>query len=342
MTTAIDLGAHQQHRLHQDDSAWSNSNCYVDVWLELLPLYGLNPAPALACAFGAEFIGDQWEFLKISATDLRELYGLKVGEYDTWRPLLDHVQLQLDLRNVCLIEVDAYFLPDTAGVSYRSGHTKTTIAPLALNREEKTVRYLHNDSLFTLNGADFDGIFGPEAEHGLVPRPYVELVRTQQLKHDDEATLRQTAAKLLRGYLDAAPAQNQVAALNRHITASLPELASGGMELFHGFTFATTRQLGITAMFAAEFCRWFDGASEEPAAVASESFAVAEVSPQSPLSRAEQAFDAVSLGAKSLQFKLARAAAGRTINVAELMTSLEEQWALGLDAVREHLGSLGG
>ena len=27
-----------QHPLHRDESVWSNTNCYLDVWIELLHL----------------------------------------------------------------------------------------------------------------------------------------------------------------------------------------------------------------------------------------------------------------------------------------------------------------
>lgn len=337
MNSAIDLNGHRQHALHEPSSVWSNTNCYVDIWLELLPLLGLNPSPSLVFAFGTDFVGDQWEFVKVSPTDVRELYGIRVGEYDTWRPLLEHIQLQLSLGNICLVEVDAYFLPDTLGTTYGISHVKTTIAPLVVDPAAKIARYLHNDGLFTLAGADFDGIFGKAAHHGLVPSPYVDLVRCGSIKHLSDNEMSEAATRLLVGYLKAAPQGNPVAALNNHILANTVELANNGMAFFHSFTFATTRQLGISAMFAAEFCRWLATVQPNTATAAQLATAV-----NHPLVRAAAAFGVVCSGSKSLQFKLARVANGRTSDLGPLMSSIESQWAQGMKAMDEHVGALRG
>ena len=46
-----------------------------------------------------------------------------------WRPLAEHVAEQLAMGQPAHVEVDAWFLPDTAGISYHAEHVKTTIVP---------------------------------------------------------------------------------------------------------------------------------------------------------------------------------------------------------------------
>ena len=75
----------------------------------------------LACTVAPRFEGDQWTFCKPTATELLELYGLRVEELTLWRSLREHVAVQLGLGRLVLVEVDAFHLPDTAGVSYRVG-----------------------------------------------------------------------------------------------------------------------------------------------------------------------------------------------------------------------------
>ena len=51
---------------------------------------------------------------------MRPLHALRRGRAgaDHLRPVLDHVSTQVERGNLVLVEVDAYYLPDTRGVSY--------------------------------------------------------------------------------------------------------------------------------------------------------------------------------------------------------------------------------
>ena len=56
-------------------------------------------------------------------------------------------------------EVDSFYLPDTAGVSYRNEHAKTTIGIVSIDLERHVLRYFHGRGLHTLGGNDFAGLF---------------------------------------------------------------------------------------------------------------------------------------------------------------------------------------
>ena len=66
---------------------------------------------------------------KFPNDDLRSLYGIKVNELNVWRPLVEHVEQQLALGHLVTVDADAWFLPDTRGITYGDATRKTTIAP---------------------------------------------------------------------------------------------------------------------------------------------------------------------------------------------------------------------
>ncbi|MDP1329284.1 DUF1839 family protein, partial [Klebsiella pneumoniae] len=91
--------------------------CYTDLWIEVLHSLGLDPVPALACAFSSRFDGNQWTFLKLKAEDIYALYGIEVAEMNVWRAPLIHVEDNLAVGMLSTVEVDGYWLPDTLGTS---------------------------------------------------------------------------------------------------------------------------------------------------------------------------------------------------------------------------------
>ena len=75
-----------------------------------------------------------------------------------WRPLLAHIEEQLALRRPAIVEVDAFYLPDTAGTSYHTEHVKTSIAVQALDASARRLGYFHNAGYYELDG---DGLRRP-------------------------------------------------------------------------------------------------------------------------------------------------------------------------------------
>lgn len=310
---ALSPGGFVAHPLHREDSTWSNTNCYLDVWIELLHGLGVAPEPLFAAAVAADAQIEQFEFLKLDHRDLEEVYGIRVGEYDLWTGLLAQAQTQMTAGNLLILEADAYWLPDTRGVSYGIEHTKTSIVVLAADPARRHLVYLHNEGLHELDGEDFERVLGEDRREGIVPAPYVELVRLERFAPLDSAAAREQTRRLLRVHAARAPQENPAEALMGILRSRFAWLGRAGMEGYHALCFETTRQLGVVAMLAAAACRH----AEDP-----------------PLETAASHWDRVSEEAKSLQFQLARVARGRTSKALEAtMGSIAEHWAAAAAAL---------
>jgi hypothetical protein len=88
----MNVRKHQSHVLHQGERVWAETNCYVDLWIELLHGYGLDPRAALAFTVTQDFEGDQFTFFKFPLEDLDKLYGLQVQELAIYDSLEDRVR----------------------------------------------------------------------------------------------------------------------------------------------------------------------------------------------------------------------------------------------------------
>ena len=309
------------HPLHATERTWTETNCYVDVWIEVLHALGLDPVAGAAFTLSCDFEGDQWTLFKYPPEDLRAVYGLEVAEMNIWRPVVDHVEEQLAMGRLCTVEGDAWFLPDTRGVSYRSEHVKTTIVPARLDRPARHLGYFHNAGFYELGGDDFDGLFrlGEHADPAALP-PYVESIRLDRVRRDDPDLVRRGVA-LARDHLARRPADNPILRMAARLLDDLPWLASQDLEGFHLYAFGLCRQCGASTELAATFVDWLnvhDRPGTEPAA---------------------DALRSVAEGAKSLQFALARVVRGRTVDVAGILDGMAEQWELAMAVLDGRYGS---
>ena len=125
-----------------------------------------------------DFENDQWTFFKPRPEDLELLYGLDIHEIQPYRSIPHQVAEQLALGRTMTIELDGWYLPDTAATSYRTGHVKTGVIAEAIDLERERFRYYHNASLYELAGEDFRGAFrtGQDWSADVLP-PYTELIR---------------------------------------------------------------------------------------------------------------------------------------------------------------------
>lgn len=299
---------HNSHAAHAPERIWQETNCYLDLWIELLHALGHDPVPAFACALSADHDGAQWSFLKPAPEDLRSLYGLEVTEETLWRPVLDTVLSGPQRGLLHTVEVDSWWLPDTAGTDYRTGHVKTTIVPVAVDAAAATMTYVHNAGVFELSGDDFAGIFAvPELP------PYVEQIR--RVGTDPSPSIDPAAvAAAARGHLDRRAPGNPAARLADSVRSATGWLADAGMETFHLWSFATLRQFGATAEVAADLSDRLAAGGYAVGAAADDLRTAAST-------------------AKTVQFKMARAARGRSVALDELLDTLTESWQRGVDAV---------
>jgi hypothetical protein len=295
--------------LHDDARSWPQSNCYVDLWVELLHSLGLDPVAGLAFTLAIDFEGDQWTFFKYPLSDLYSLYGIDVQELAIWRPLVEHVEQQVARGRLLIIEVDAWFLPDTAGTSYGAQHEKTSIAVRSIDRQARTLGYFHNAGYYTLAGDDFDGIF---ASVPALP-PYVELVKLDAIVRREYRSLAAEARTLASQYLSRRPVSNPFASYSDGIARDVEWLASEGLSTFHLYAFATLRQCGACLEMAATFLRWLGESSGNAERL--------------ELGRSASDFDAVATSAKAMQFALARTVRHkRATDFAPALAEMAERW----------------
>ncbi len=306
LTVSAEPDTYQPHFTHSPDRIWPETNCYFDLWIELLHGLGLDPVPSFASALSADHDGMHWSFLKPLPEDIRRLYGLEVAEENVWMPVLDTVESGPERGVLHTVEVDSWWLPDTAGTAYRADHVKTTIVPTRVDRDRKLMWYLHNAGLYELRDDDFDGVFGLTAGASTALLPYIEQIRSYPDRREPGALQRITGEHLSRR-----PDGNPVQRLADGLRQAAEWLPHDGMPRFHRWAFATLRQCGATAELAADFVVHLD--QLYPGAAA-----------------AEVAFRSVASGAKSVQFKMARLATGRTVDVEAKLAHMADQWNTGM------------
>ncbi len=287
----LDPASHRPHALHDGARHWPETNCYVDLFIELVGALGLEVEAMFGFTVTEDFEGDQFTFFKVPAEDLEALYGLRVQELAIFDKLEGHTLEQLGRGRVVLVEMDGYFLPDTGGVSYRLQHTKTTVGITHLDPAARRMHYFHNGGFFALDGADYDGLFGaPNAVRspdGLFP--YVEFVKlpAAPLVIDTPAV----AKALLARHLARRPAANPIRAYGEALGSHLADLGQRSPDYFHAYAFNTLRQLGANFELLASHLAWLTRQGE------------------AGLARAEASALEIASTAKVMQFKLARAMA---------------------------------
>ena len=233
---------------------WPESNCYIDLWISVLRDLSLEPEAMLACTVAPRFEGDQWTFCKPTATELAELYGLRVEELTIWRSLREHVAVQLELGRLVLVEVDAFHLPDTAGVSYRSAHQKTTIGIVALDEANRRLDYYHNAGRFELSGERARRrveLTGPRRG----PPPFAELVDSSRVGATRSDLLRERSRAIAARRLAGVGTSNPFAAWAARAAHDMAQLRANDLEFFHAWAFASVRQAGAMAEHLATLVR---------------------------------------------------------------------------------------
>ncbi len=310
---SIAAESYQNHALHRGERAWLETNCYVDLWIEVLHAHGLDPHAGLGFTVATDFEGDQWLFFKQPSHDLALLYGVDVQELNIWRTPREHVETQLARGRLVLLEVDAFYLPDTAGVSYKSVHTKTTIGIEGIDVAARTLGYFHNAGYFVLSGEDFEGLF--RVQEGALA-PYTEFACIDTGKALNERDLWAAARWLLRKHIARMPAGDPIAAFRQRFEADLPWLAEQPQELFHIYAFSTLRQLGACYELASSHLHWLG--ERETAGLAA----------------AAQAFALIASEAKTLQFKAARAVVlKKQVAFAPMFERMEESYRVAREAL---------
>jgi Domain of unknown function (DUF1839) len=281
------------HPVHGDDRVWPETNCYTDLLIELVHALGHEPLAMLGFTLAIDFDLDQWTFFKPPASDLYRLYGIDLQELAIWRPLAAHLEEHVGAGRPVLVEVDSYYLPDTAGTAYRRAHVKTTIGVDAIDAAAEQLGYFHNRGHYALEGDDFRGIL---QDRGLPP--YAEFIKVNGSQGD----LRQ--AKALAGeHLARAPHCNPFPRFKQRLQRDLEWLAASDIEQFHTYSFATFRQFGSCYELAAAHLQWLGG-----------------------LGGAAKLLGDIAAETKAAQFQLARAMARRRALDLSPVDGMAERW----------------
>ncbi len=304
----IDPSHYEPHRLHGPGRTYLETNCYVDVLIELLHARGDEPLAVLGSIVRTDWEGDQFSYAKPRYADLDRLYGIEVHEMLPYRSLPEHIEEQLGLGRTTLLEIDAWYLPDTAATSYRREHLKTTVAPETIDREGERMRYFHNAGFFELAGEDYRGAFRM-LEHFTddVMDPFIELVRFDAGPRLTGDELRAEARALLSENYARRPERNPFGSWGERLADDLPRLLSGEPEDYHAYAFVTVRMVGSAFELCADHIEYVLGDDGGPAAAA--------------LRRIVE-------GTKTVSFRLARR---RAFDPEPALAALAEAWDEGME-----------
>ena len=245
------------HWLHDTDRCWPETNCYVDLWIEVLASLGEVPEAAFGYAVCQRFDEDQFTFSKLPIEDLRRLYGLVVQELSIYRPLEQHVALHVGRGEVVLMEVDAFYLPDTLSTTYRRSHAKTTIAVDAVDTQRQQAGYFHNAARGSLLEEDYLGALRLRPEFSSQPdilTPYVETVARQDAARDPGPS-RVAALDILRGHLSRRPETNPFSAWRASFDRHLDTLLSAAVS-FDDYAFHFPRLAGANFELLGSHVEW--------------------------------------------------------------------------------------
>jgi hypothetical protein len=302
-----------RHLLHGDGRSYLESNCYTDILIELLHACGYEPLAVFGHLARMDFEGDQWTFFKPPPEDLERLYAIDIHEMQPYRPLPLQIAEQLGRGRTIIVELDAWYLPDTASTSYRREHVKTSVAADAIDLEAQTLRYFHGPGLFELGGEDFRGIFRLDDVEEALP-PYTELVRFDAGTPLAGEALRAASAELLRGHLARRPQDNPFERFGAQLEGALPDLLTGELTDYHAYAFATVRMAGSAFEVAGSYAHWLLGERGEPAVAA---------------------MSEIVDGCKALSFRLARR---KAFDPAPLLAGMAEAWSRAMGRLAEAVG----
>lgn len=235
-----------------------------------------------------------------------------------WRPLAEHIDEQIARGRPVLVELDSYFLPDTAGTAYRRAHQKSGVAVNAIDIDRRELGYFHNQGYYILHEADFCDLFqlGGLVHERILP-PYIEFAKWKPdfiAPRSEELT--RASLGLLAKHLARVPRANPFARFKARFARDLDWLLQSEIERFHAYSFVTLRQYGACFELSERYLRWLGeqgvGGFEAPAS----------------------AFHDLSAKAKAFQFQLARAVARKKPLDLSPLDAMGTQWESGMAKLR--------
>jgi hypothetical protein len=255
----LDPASYANHWLHGAERTYPETNCYTDLLIELVHARRDEPLAILGSTVRLDFETDQWTFFKPAPDDLEAILGIDIHEIQPYRSLAAQIADTLADGRTLTVEVDAWYLPDTASTSYGREHVKTTIAIESIDRRSERLVYFHNTSLFALEGADYRGLLRIDpSPSGEVLLPYVELVRFAAAR-PARGAVRAAAVTATRRHLDRVGPGNPFDRFGERLREVLPDLLDGDAAAYHAYAFATVRMAGAGFDLLAAHTDWLLG-----------------------------------------------------------------------------------
>ncbi|MGH2858413.1 MAG: DUF1839 family protein, partial [Solirubrobacteraceae bacterium] len=234
-----------------------------------------------------------------------------IHEMQPYRPLPVQITEQLQAGRAIIVELDSWWLPDTASTSYHSEHVKTSVVPDAIDAEREEMNYFHGPGLFSLAGEDYRGIFRiGESDPEVLP-PYTEIVRFDAGERLADEPLREVALEALRRHLRRRPDSNPFERFGSQLAGALPDLLDGELDEFHAYAFATVRMAGSAFEVLADHAHWLFGDGAGPAG---------------------DAMGEIVDGCKALSFRLARR---RAFEPEPAIEALADAWERALGELQD-------
>jgi Domain of unknown function (DUF1839) len=303
---SADPATYVPHPLHAPDRAYRETNCYTDVLIELLHSRGFEPVAGLGHLVRTDFEGDQFTFFKMPQGDIETLFGVDIHEMQPFGALPDQIEEQLARGRTMIVELDSFYLPDTAATDYRRNHVKSSVAAEAIDQRAETLRYFHNTGLHELSGEDYRGAFGLDGRPAQMLPPYLEVARFDAGEPLVNGALRAAARERLAFHLPRRPSDNPFEVFGAQLAADLPGLIEGDAEDFHAYAFATVRMAGAAFDLLRAHLTWL---LDEDAA---------------------RAVDPIVEGCQVLSFRLARR---RAFDPAPAIAGMAEAWAAAMTSL---------
>ncbi|MDH7797285.1 MULTISPECIES: DUF1839 family protein [unclassified Beijerinckia] len=291
--SGLNADSYAPHALHRGERDWPETNCYADLWIEVLAALGRAPEALMGFTLTQDFEGDQFTFFKPPLEAIEALYGLSTFELAMFDTCEKHIVEQNGRGRLVMMEVDGYFLPDTRGVTYRSGHSKTTIGINEIDPVARRLAYFHNATYAALSGEDYDGIMqsgGRTLDGTAMLMPYTEFVKLPAAHQSLDMVV---VFDWLRRYLARRPAGNPLRQFEARFEAQVVDMFDRPPDYFHIYAFNTLRQCGSNFELLAGHLDWLGAHAD------------VDFTDAVPHARA------ISSGMKALQFQVARAVARR-------------------------------
>ncbi len=309
----LDPAGYRPHLLHAPTRTYPETNCYTDILIELLHARGDEPLAAMGSTVRMDFEGDQWTFFKPPPEDLELLFGLDIHEMQPYRDLPEQAAEQIARGRTLIVELDSWYLPDTAATSYRREHVKSSVVLETVDQQAERLRYFHAAGLYELADEDYRGVFrlGRSFSEDVLP-PYTELVRFDAGPRLSGDELREAARSRLSHHLARRPTTNPFLRFAAQLEDDLPALLEGDAADYHAYAFATVRMAGSAFEAASSHVAWLMGESA-----------------------ASAAFARIAEGCKALSFRLARR---RAFEPGPAVNGLAEAWDEAIGNLLETIG----